>query len=86
MACEGSINIVEQVKFIITSNHYNLKDFQTHIEKINQTCADIILDYSKALDKKNITTLELDHLRGKLKNKKRMVKLLERDLLVEKRW
>lgn len=78
------MNIVEQVKIIILFNHYSMKDCETYLEDLTQTLDDVVSDYKKAIDEKNIVTQELFHLSGQLEEKKLKVRMLERDSLLEK--
>lgn len=38
---EGNIKIIDQVKLMISTNHYFLKDCQTHIDQITQVCVEV---------------------------------------------
>ena len=79
MTREGTLNIVEQVKVMIQSNNYSMHDCEPCLDKLTETC----VDFKKALDKKNVATQELYHLRGRLEEKKLKVTMLEAYLKLE---
>lgn len=84
MEKEGTINIIEQVKFMIRSNNYNIHDCEQHLEQLTQTCNNVLSYYNRALDKKNIATQELYNFRGRLEDKNLKVTMSESDLKQEK--
>ena len=57
MEKEGSINVVEQIKFMIQLNVYSMNDCEPYLEKITQTCVDVLTDYNKALYEKEHSNL-----------------------------
>ena len=61
-----------------------MHDCEPYIERLNDTCAAILLNYTKALYKKNIASQELYHVRGRLEDKRLKVAILEKNLLLEK--
>lgn len=79
---EGIINIIEQVNFTISSNHYNLEDCEPHKYEITKTCIDFLSRYNKALNEKILATQELYHFKVRLENKKLKVTMLEKGLLL----
>lgn len=84
MAKERTLNIVEHVKIRIQSNNDNMHECDRHLDRLTQTCDNVLIDYNKGLDKKNVATQELYHLRGRLEDKNIKVTMLERNLLLEK--
>ena len=59
MAKDGTLSIVEQVKFMIHSNKFSMHVCEPNLEKLNDTCVAVLSNYNKALDEKNIATQEV---------------------------
>lgn len=69
---------------MIQLGNYNMRNCEPHLEQLTQTCVDILSDYKKALDKKNITTIEHYQLRGRLEDGMLKVTMLEANLKLVK--
>ena len=84
MAKDGTLSIVEQVTIMIHSNNFSMHVCEPYLERLNDTCVAVLSDYNEPLDEQNIATQELYHLRGRLKDKRLKVAMIEKDLLLEK--
>ena len=77
-------SIIEQVKFLLNLNNYNVELSQPYLNNLESTLADTLSEYRSALSNRDICQQEFLALRERFEDKRLKVIKIEKELQLEK--